>query len=944
MILKKVKNRKGEKNKPIWQTVNDLADYAISAKKKEKVLFHGSENFISETFNAQKKEMISLSLSNKKVIKPVQHWIFSWKEGEQPNQSQAIESINIFLEEMQLLGHQYIYGMHQDTHNLHLHLVVNRICPETNKSIFANKGFDLETGHKVIAKIEKKQGWEPEKNSRYEYVDGEFVRVNRRKKTKGVKQEAIASEINTGEKSSIRIGQERIIPILSKVNNWKDFHAALQEQNIRFEKKGSGGVFHINGITIKGYSIARKCTMKSLVSHLGEYQKKQEVNINGEFFTHKPAKYDPHQAGTLTGNSLRKLSQCHLVPSERGIGQNQSSARGLLQSNARPNRQADGDLRWGSNRNGGRKPEPVSRVNRLAWKEYSAQRREYFKGQAEGKRLFKNLINELREIHKDEFSELYKNLGAERKEQLGGSWKGKGKQLNALRSVIAARQAVKKQDLKEKQKKEKKSLSAEYKKKFPGFPSFEEWLRERGLVKEADKWRYERQEDVIYPMQDAPKSEDGLKGIMGFVFKIDDYGNVNYLGNGQDLFSFVDKGNRIVVNASRDYDAVLAALQLASQKWYGKISVNGSADYKALCKKIADENGIKIFNPELEEREKDMQENKDTNDKIKNFEAYYNAINSDRVRLTCIKMFENGEQKTFILDKEDGMKNGYPGEKIIEKMPKLLRLENRGENIYYTPLSDKKHHLVIDDMDKERLAKFMKDGFQPAVILESSPGNYQALITIGKLGTSFDRDVANRLAERLNKEYGDPNFYGCIHPHRAPGFCNQKPKHKKEDGSFPEVKLIKAERIECQKTLDLSVKIDSEYKELDKKRKQKMYSYQREHAPGNIDAAYFAHLDNIRQNIDISDPSRVDSMIALRLRATGHSYDSILGAIEKNAPLWRESQEGRNWTGYAQRTTNYAFGLAGDRDLNRFTNYVDHWKRIESGEEKRPRKARRSRA
>ena len=90
-------------------------------------------------------------------------------------------------------------------------------------------------------------------------------------------------------------------------------------------------------------------------------------------------------------------------------------------------------------------------------------------------------------------------------------------------------------------------------------------------------------------------------------------------------------------------------------------------------------------------------------------------------------------------------------------MPEMLRFQRRGENIYYTPLSDDRHHILIDDMSRDSLKRLQEDGFRPAVVLESSPGNYQCLLTIPKLGTEFDRDVGNRITERLNREYGDKN-------------------------------------------------------------------------------------------------------------------------------------------------------------------------------------------
>src|SRR5512144_1422423 len=114
-------------------------------------------------------------------------------------------------------------------------------------------------------------------------------------------------------------------------------------------------------------------------------------------------------------------------------------------------------------------------------------------------------------------------------------------------------------------------------------------------------------------------------------------------------------------------------------------------------------------------------------------------------------------------------------------------------------------------MDRRQLERLIKDGYQPAVVLESSPGNYQAIITLPKQGTPHDRDVGNRLTEQLNREYGDPKLSGGIHPHRAPGYENRKPKHQREDGSYPEVRLLKAERRECVKTLERARQIEARY-------------------------------------------------------------------------------------------------------------------------------------
>lgn len=108
-------------------------------------------------------------------------------------------------------------------------------------------------------------------------------------------------------------------------------------------------------------------------------------------------------------------------------------------------------------------------------------------------------------------------------------------------------------------------------------------------------------------------------------------------------------------------------------------------------------------------------------------------------------------------------------------------------------------------------------------------------------------------------------------------------------------------------------------------------------------AAYQAHLNNIRQHLTIEDASRVDSMIALRMRATGHSQEAVRNTIEECAPAMRESSERRDWKSYAHRTAAYAFGVAGDRDLSRNEKYIEHWKKIENPDYQAARQRRRMR-
>jgi hypothetical protein len=94
---------------------------------------------------------------------------------------------------------------------------------------------------------------------------------------------------------------------------------------------------------------------------------------------------------------------------------------------------------------------------------------------------------------------------------------------------------------------------------------------------------------------------------------------------------------------------------------------------------------------------------------------------------------------------------------------------------------------------------------------------------------------------------------------------------------------------------------------------------------------YAAHRQDIiaRQEGGHIDLSRVDAMVAVRLRLTGHDQAEIAATLETCAPAVRQTAEGRNWHDYAQRTARYAFGPEGALTAARLERYRDQFLRLE---------------
>jgi hypothetical protein len=119
-----------------------------------------------------------------------------------------------------------------------------------------------------------------------------------------------------------------------------------------------------------------------------------------------------------------------------------------------------------------------------------------------------------------------------------------------------------------------------------------------------------------------------------------------------------------------------------------------------------------------------------------------------------------------------------------------LRLQNfQGRNIYIRPKGE--HPLsLLDDLTFAAIGQMKDEGFNPAVILETSPGNFQVWVNHGEV---LPKELSTRAARTLSEKFhGDPSSADWRHFGRLAGFTNRKGAYRGDDGLFPFVKLIEA--------------------------------------------------------------------------------------------------------------------------------------------------------
>ena len=278
MIVKYIANPKTQSSNA--SRIGSLLDYieADGRADAQKAEYIGaSGNFYSDSQQGQRAEMVALAIEATRSKDPVDHWLLSWKEGEQPTQAQCNEAVEILKQHLGMSSdHLAVFALHRNTENYHLHVVLNRVHPDTLR--VEDKGWCIDKAHKAIAEIIHAQGWEAERNARYlADRNGQVTRAS------GVREpqprsKARDHENATGEKSCERIAMEKAAPILLNAQSWAQVHEGLAQVNMRYERKGSGAMLWVGDQPLKASCIGREFSRSRMEERLGEFQPDSRAN------------------------------------------------------------------------------------------------------------------------------------------------------------------------------------------------------------------------------------------------------------------------------------------------------------------------------------------------------------------------------------------------------------------------------------------------------------------------------------------------------------------------------------------------------------------------------------------------------------------------------------------------------------------------------------------
>lgn len=231
-------------------------------------------------------EMRAVSAQNARVKDPVYHVILSWPSNESPTDDQAFASGLHAMEAVGMKDHQYVFAIHQDTDNVHLHMTVNRVHPDSFNAVYPDRDyFRLDY---AMRELELRYGWQHD-NGPNTVVQENGKPIIQWASSKAKQQGKISTKAADMERHadqqslhSYARGEPRkqIAKLLKSDNlSWQALHSNLAKFGLGIRPKGRGlSIYDFNEVSLTGIKASdmhEQLSLARLVKRLGEYQERE---------------------------------------------------------------------------------------------------------------------------------------------------------------------------------------------------------------------------------------------------------------------------------------------------------------------------------------------------------------------------------------------------------------------------------------------------------------------------------------------------------------------------------------------------------------------------------------------------------------------------------------------------------------------------------------------
>jgi hypothetical protein len=244
-------------------------EHGDKGQSAERVAWSSGENLPTNAPSTASRIMSATANDNARTQKPVYHLSLSWDHGDQVDKEAMLEQSREVLKDLGLEKHQALILAHNDTDHSHVHIMVNRVDPETGKAW--SNSHDYTRIEASLRRIEVERG--------LRQVPGHHHRL------KGQEAPDRADGFSTGElRRAQRTNQKPFAelvkdaaPHFDQVKTWGQLHKELAEEGLHLIKSGRGLSISDGDEAVKASSVTRKASLSALERRLGKYEPERAI-------------------------------------------------------------------------------------------------------------------------------------------------------------------------------------------------------------------------------------------------------------------------------------------------------------------------------------------------------------------------------------------------------------------------------------------------------------------------------------------------------------------------------------------------------------------------------------------------------------------------------------------------------------------------------------------
>lgn len=228
--------------------------------------------------------MDAVAAQNPRVKDAVYHVVLSWPASETPTDEQAFACGRHAVRAVGMEGHQYLFAVHRDTSHAHLHIAVNRVHPDTLRSVYPDR--DFFRLDRAMRELELQYGWKHDKGPYAVFErDGKTVIdwSSQAPDTKG-KRPTRASDMerHSGAESLFSYvrgaPREAVLTLLKEEGpaTWQELHVVLARHGLALREKGQGLAVYDTAndvdVPVKASDMHESLSKPRLVARLGAFE------------------------------------------------------------------------------------------------------------------------------------------------------------------------------------------------------------------------------------------------------------------------------------------------------------------------------------------------------------------------------------------------------------------------------------------------------------------------------------------------------------------------------------------------------------------------------------------------------------------------------------------------------------------------------------------------